>query len=90
MDAFVKVRVDSVDKEIASSVLKELGLNLSDLIRMVIVKTAKTKKIPFEIGLSAESRQAIKEVEQGKAMRLTKMADLDLPRTPPSLSTASQ
>ena len=83
MDAVVKARVNSGDKDVAAAVLNELGLNLSDLIRMAIMQTARTKRLPVSLALSAESRSAIDEIEQGKALRASKEACLDLPSASP-------
>ncbi len=79
-DTDVRARVHSADKEMAVAVLEGLGLKLSDLIRMAIVQTAKLKKLPFESQLSADSLEAIKQIESGKAVRLSRIVDLDLPK----------
>lgn len=89
MDAIVKARVDAADKDVAAAVLKELGLNLSDLIRLAIIQTAKTKKLPIELGLTPESLSAIKEVEEGHARRVSQRARLALPDSPPPLAKGS-
>ena len=47
-DTDVRARVHSSDKEMATAVLNELGLNISDLIRMAIVQTARLKMLPFQ------------------------------------------
>lgn len=79
-DTDVRARVHSADKEMAVAVLESLGLKISDLIRMAIVQTAKLKKLPFESQLSADSLDAIKQIESGKAVRLSRIVDLDLPK----------
>lgn len=78
-DTDVRARVHSADKEMAAAVLEGLGLKISDLIRMAIVQTAKLKKLPFENKISAENLEVIKEIESGKAVRLSRIVDLDLP-----------
>jgi addiction module RelB/DinJ family antitoxin len=78
-DTDVRARVMRADKETAAAVLLEYGLTISDLIRMAIVQTAKLKRLPFESGLSPESLAAIKEVEEGRAQRITHLAGLALP-----------
>lgn len=86
-DTDVRARVLRVDKETAAAVLLEYGLTISDLIRMAIVQTAKLKRLPFDGALSKESLAAIKEVEEGKARRITSLAGMPLPL--PSPETAS-
>ena len=46
-DTDVRARVRSEDKEMAAAVLREMGLSISDLLRMAIVQTAKLKRLPF-------------------------------------------
>jgi len=85
-DAVVKARVDFEDKELATAVLKEIGLKVSDLIRMTLKQTAKLKRLPFSTELSQESLEAIREVESGKAQRASHLIELSLPAGAPDLS----
>lgn len=79
VDTFVKAQVNSADKDIAAAVLKELGLNLSDLIRLVIVQTAKTKRLPVDLTLSPECLSAVLEVEERRAQRASSSIASELP-----------
>lgn len=45
----IKVQVDCNDKEIAISILKRLGLNMSTYINMAIKQLINKGVIPFEI-----------------------------------------
>lgn len=47
--AFVRARIDETLKEEAAAVLAEMGLTVSDLVRIVLTKVAKDKAIPFEM-----------------------------------------
>ncbi len=47
--AFVRARIDEALKEEAAAVLAEMGLTVSDLVRIVLTKVAKDKAIPFEM-----------------------------------------
>ena len=51
------------------------------MIRMAVMQTARTKRLPVSLSLSEESRSAVDEVEQGKAIRASTVAFLDLPST---------
>ena len=86
MDTIVKARVNSGDKDVAVAVLKELGLNLSDLIRLAIVQTAKTKRLPVDMALSAASLSAIQEIEEGRDIKASKVVLLDLPMGAPRVA----
>ena len=45
--AFVRARIDESLKEEAAAVLAEMGLTVSDVVRMVLTKVAKDKALPF-------------------------------------------
>lgn len=89
MDAIVKARVNLEDKNVAIAVLREVGMNLSDLIRMAIVQTAKTKMVPVNLTLGAESLAAIREVEEGRAIRASREIFEDLPKGAPRVARGS-
>ncbi|MDR0780866.1 MAG: type II toxin-antitoxin system RelB/DinJ family antitoxin [Pseudomonadales bacterium] len=83
MDTVVRARVDEADKVAAAEVLREMGLTLSDLLRIVVVKTAKAKRIPFEIGLSPVNQAVIHEIEEGRAIKASHVTDIELPTGSP-------
>ncbi len=47
--AFVRARIDETLKEEAAAVLAEMGLTVSDVVRIVLTKVAKDKALPFEL-----------------------------------------
>lgn len=47
--AFVRARIDETLKEEAAAVLSDMGLTVSDVIRIVLTKVAKDKALPFEM-----------------------------------------
>jgi DNA-damage-inducible protein J len=47
--AFVRARIDETLKAEAALVLADLGLTVSDLVRIVLTKVAKDKALPFEM-----------------------------------------
>jgi len=79
MDTVVRARVDEADKAAATEELRELGLTISDLLRIVVIKTAKTKQIPFELGLNPVNQAVIREIEEGRAMKASHIVDIELP-----------
>jgi DNA-damage-inducible protein J len=83
MDTAVRARVDAADKIAAADVLREMGLTVSDLLRMVVIRTAKTRQIPFEIGLSPANQAVIQEIEDGRAAKASRVADVELPTGSP-------
>lgn len=66
----VRARIDSNTKHAATKALAAMGLSVSDAIRMMLRRIAEEKRLPFEVAVpSAESREAIAELEAGKGKR---------------------
>jgi DNA-damage-inducible protein J len=47
--AFVRARIDETLKDEAAAVLADMGLTVSDLVRIVLTRVAKDKALPFEM-----------------------------------------
>lgn len=47
--AFVRARIDETLKTEAAAVLADMGLTVSDVVRIVLTKVAKDKALPFEM-----------------------------------------
>lgn len=72
----INVQVDAKDKEEATNILKDLGINMSTFINMAIKQVIKKDGLPFEVAnpkpnkeLSEalqEGEQIIKDLESGK------------------------
>jgi len=76
-DTVVRARIDGQVKEKAAKVLAEMGLSVSDAIRLLLVRVAAEKALPFEIKVpNAETRGAITELEQGAGASFDSVADL--------------
>jgi len=76
-DAVVRARIDGQVKEEAAHVLAGMGLSVSDAIRMLLVRVAAEKALPFEVKLpNARTRAAIRELERDKGARFASVADL--------------
>lgn len=81
IDTFVRARIDSDTKERASEALAAMGLSVSDAIRLLMLRIADERRLPFEVKApNATTRKAIAELEAGKGKRLASvdalMADL--------------
>ena len=60
--AFVRARIDERLKDEAAAVLAEMGLTVSDVVRMTLTRVAKDKALPFELKVpNAETRAAMEE-----------------------------
>jgi DNA-damage-inducible protein J len=68
--AMVHVRVDETVKESATATLAEMGLSVSDAVRMMLVRVAAEKALPFEVKIpNATTIKAMKEADRGKGKR---------------------
>jgi DNA-damage-inducible protein J len=47
--AFVRARIDETLKNEAAAVLADMGLTISDVVRIALTKIAKEKALPFEM-----------------------------------------
>ena len=73
----VRARIDHATKERAAAALAEMGLSISDAIRLMMVRIADERCLPFEVRASAAvTREAIAELEAGKGQRFSSVADL--------------
>jgi DNA-damage-inducible protein J len=70
--AFVRARMDEGLKNEAARVLAEMGLTVSDVVRMTLTRIAKDKALPFELRIpNAATRAAI---EDSRAMMQARQA----------------
>ena len=61
----VHVRVDGQVKAQAAETLATMGLSVSDAVRMMLVRVASDKAMPFDINMpNAETIAAMKELDE--------------------------
>jgi DNA-damage-inducible protein J len=73
----VRARIDGHVKEEATSVLDKMGLSVSDAIRMLLIRVAREKALPFEVRIpNAETVAAMEEARQGKGNKFKTVAEL--------------
>ena len=74
--AFVRTRIDETLKAEAAIVLAELGLTVSDVVRIVLTKVAKDKALPFEMRVPNKlTVQTLERSERGVDVHQPKNAD---------------
>ena len=81
VDTYVRARIDTETKERATEALAAMGLSISDAIRLLMLRIADERRLPFEVKApNASTRKAIAELEAGKGKRFASvkalMADL--------------
>jgi DNA-damage-inducible protein J len=68
--AVVRARIDEKTKRKASKALAGMGLSMSDAIRLMLVRVAEEKALPFDVyEPNEESLRAIAELERGEGQR---------------------
>lgn len=74
-DAMVRARINGDVKEEASLVLEAMGLSMSDAIRLLLVRIAKDKALPFEVKVpNATTLKTFKATDRGKGLVRSKDA----------------
>ena len=80
-DTYVRARIDTNTKQRAAEALEAMGLSISDAIRLLMLRIADERRLPFEVKVpNATTRQAMAELEAGKGKSFANvealMADL--------------
>jgi DNA-damage-inducible protein J len=81
-DTYVRARIEAATKERAADALEAMGLSISDAIRLLMLRVADERRLPFEVKApNATTRKAISELESGKGKRFASvdalLADLN-------------
>lgn len=73
----VRARVDHELKEEAASVLASIGLTLSDAYRMLLIRVARDRALPFEPLIpNAETVEAMRAARRGELVTVRGVAGL--------------
>ncbi len=75
--AVVRARIDEKTKNEAAAVLAAMGLTVSDAFRLLMVRVAREKALPFEpLSPNAKTIRAMKEARQAKVIGFARVEDL--------------
>lgn len=67
---YVRARIDSETKDRATDALEAMGLSVSDAIRLLMLRVADERRLPFEVKVpNTTTRKAIAELESAKGKR---------------------
>jgi DNA-damage-inducible protein J len=76
-NAVVRARIDGRVKNQAAAVLKSMGLTVSDAFRLLLVRVAAEKALPFEIRTpNAKTIEAMKAARRGELRTAKSPEDL--------------
>lgn len=69
-DTVVRARIDSETKARAAEALAAMGLTVSDAIRLLLLRVAHERRLPFDVQVpNPTTVQAMKELAEGKGKR---------------------
>ena len=76
-DTVVRARIDSDTKARATEALHAMGLSVSDAIRLLLLRVAEEKRLPFALQVpNPTTVKAKKELEEGKGKRFSSADEL--------------
>lgn len=76
-DTVVRARIDSATKARATEALQAMGLSVSDAIRLMLLRVADEKRLPFAVQVpNPTTLRAMKELEDGKGKRFDSAEEL--------------
>jgi DNA-damage-inducible protein J len=76
-DTYVRARIDSDTKKRAMEALDEMGMTLSEAIRMLMERIAEERCFPFAVNVpDAVTTETLLELELGRSGRLPEEEDL--------------
>jgi DNA-damage-inducible protein J len=76
-DQVVRARISADLKQEATEVLSKMGLSVSDAIRMMLVRVAAERALPFDVKVPNQVTQAaMDEARVGKGKRFGRVDDL--------------
>ena len=76
-NAVVRARIDGHIKEEAATVLAAMGLTVSDAFRIMLIRVAKEKALPFEpLVPNKETIKAMKDARRGKVITVGSVDNL--------------
>lgn len=76
-NSVVRARIDEAIKAEATAVLKAMGLTVSDAFRLMMVRIAADKALPFEpLTPNAETIEAMRAARRGEVVKVGKPDNL--------------
>jgi DNA-damage-inducible protein J len=74
---YVRARIDSDTKERAADALQAMGLSVSDAIRLLMLRVADERRLPFEVKVpNSITKKAIIELEENNGKTFSDVKSL--------------
>ena len=65
-DTYVRARIDTNTKERAAAALEAMGLSISDAIRLLMLRVADERRLPFEIKVPSTAADQVNIDHSGR------------------------
>ncbi len=76
-DSVVRARLDRDTKDRAAEALREMGLSVSEAIRLLLRRVAEEKRLPFAVQVpNASTVRAMNELNRGRGQRFENVEEL--------------
>lgn len=76
-DSVVRARLDRDTKDRATEALREMGLSVSEAIRLLLRRVAEEKRLPFAVQVpNASTVRAMNELNRGRSQRFENVEEL--------------
>lgn len=76
-DCIIRSRIDPHVKAEAVHIFEDMGLTLSEAIRLFLYQSIAEQRIPFSINIpNAETRAALEAIKHGEGLEKTSLAQL--------------
>ena len=76
-DSVVRARLDRDTKDRAAEALREMGLSVSEAIRLLLRRVAEEKRLPFAVQVpNAATVRAMNELNEGRGQRFENVEEL--------------
>ena len=76
-DSVVRARLDRDTKDRAAAALREMGLSVSEAIRLLLRRVAEEKRLPFAVQVpNAATVRAMHELNEGRGQRFENVEEL--------------
>ena len=76
-DSVVRAGIDGETKARATEALKAMGLSVTDVIRMELLRIAEERRLPFTVQVpNPTTLRAMKEVDEGRGRRFDEAEEL--------------
>ena len=74
-NSVVRARISEELKQQATDVLADMGLTVSDAVRIMLTKVAREKKLPFDLTPNALTAETLRKSARGDDVHAAKDAD---------------